>query len=737
MCRPRPTTTAARTTAGDPTFRASLRLMLSLLQREWAAVAQRVPAHPLDRPHPLDRLCRLLTARRGATLWTDIGFSLALTRALLRADWGLTWEGPRDRLVPPVPNRLNYILWIEDLVASRAAMLRAPPLPGPVLGVDVGTGASCIFPLLGHAACGWNFAATEVDADSLVWATRNVAANALSECVTLSLVSPEGDVLGSVVRGLPPRKYASSVAQSGDHALGALLFATNDAAIRMDAAVLCWDTTARNPSQAAADFTMCNPPFFSSWEEAQASMAAVAHKSVCAGTPSEMVRPSGGAERVEAVFCHLAPVLSSQVVAGGEVAFVARMARESGAADLRFAVTWYTSMLGKASSVTAVLQTLRDLRTPTIRTTVLRQGLTTRWGVAWSWLPPCAFLDESWCFVEAARGGSALSSPLIPVSLRGGHVTYGAAPGHDDSQAALPARLVLHFPIVLLSGPREAWPLLPIDPVVVGRHELLAVSGVKAATLSVSAAGTSRPTGMSGKRTREAPAAPGLPIQLAASGVIVDVACARIEEFLGSPPSATSDPGCAVVCHRASARGVVALGDMANALQLRCIQAWRGCVVEVLSQCVAPDGPLGSTTEPDVAAEAAAPVAGPSVDGPLRLRFAFEVQMLVQDEPSDAEAHVQIGCEGVTGSFGGCGAEKPDTGVRPVHGAVAVCLLSSHDAAARAAFSRFADALERDTLRVSRKWRRMQGTPRVGPSTASTGTGPPATGAPNAGQPCS
>lgn len=40
-----------------------------------------------------------------------------LTRALLKEDFGvLDWWVPDGQLIPPVPNRLNYIHWIEDLL---------------------------------------------------------------------------------------------------------------------------------------------------------------------------------------------------------------------------------------------------------------------------------------------------------------------------------------------------------------------------------------------------------------------------------------------------------------------------------------------------------------------------------------------------------------------------------------------------------------------------------------------
>lgn len=58
----------------------------------------------------------------------------ALTRALLQEDWGLDVILPPEYLVPTLPLRLNYILWLEDLVAA----LKLNESGQSVYGIDVG-----------------------------------------------------------------------------------------------------------------------------------------------------------------------------------------------------------------------------------------------------------------------------------------------------------------------------------------------------------------------------------------------------------------------------------------------------------------------------------------------------------------------------------------------------------------------------------------------------------------------
>ncbi|KAJ5836328.1 hypothetical protein N7447_002354 [Penicillium robsamsonii] len=253
----------------------------------------------------------------GQLNFTDPAAVRQLTTTLLQQDFHLKVEIPENRLCPPVPNRLNYILWLQDLIDSSAGGLHEGyDRYREVVGLDIGTGCIGIYPLLGCATRPrWNFVATDIDSNNIRTSQHNVALNNLESRIRIVDSDPDGPLF-------PLEKLGCQT----------------------------------------LDFTMCNPPFYTSSYELNKSAEQKERDpfSVCTGAEVEMVTN------------------------GGEVAFVKKMIDES--LQLRDRIQWYTSMLGKLSSINVLVETLLKHENHNFAVTEFEQGSKTkRWAVAWSW----------------------------------------------------------------------------------------------------------------------------------------------------------------------------------------------------------------------------------------------------------------------------------------------------------------------------------------------------------------
>jgi len=129
--------------------------------------------------------------------WGDGAAVEQLNRALLAKDYGVAeWSVPAGKLCPPVPSRADYVHHAADVLA-RSGGLSEPP--AAITALDVGTGASLIYPLVGHGSYGWRFLASEVDADSVAHAAALVAANGLGDAITVVRQPDRAAVLDNVL----------------------------------------------------------------------------------------------------------------------------------------------------------------------------------------------------------------------------------------------------------------------------------------------------------------------------------------------------------------------------------------------------------------------------------------------------------------------------------------------------------------------------------------------------------
>lgn len=93
----------------------------------------------------------------------------ALTECILKLHHGITIETSSANLCPRIPNRYIYCCWIKQVLGYTFL--------GPVTGLDIGTGAYCIYPLLACSMSDWSFYASEVNDSSLEAARHNLALN--------------------------------------------------------------------------------------------------------------------------------------------------------------------------------------------------------------------------------------------------------------------------------------------------------------------------------------------------------------------------------------------------------------------------------------------------------------------------------------------------------------------------------------------------------------------------------
>lgn len=185
------------------------------LYRSGLDIAELVELYPSFAKHTAKGRKGRLTIKE----WT-LEAQRELTRHLMQKDFGITICLRSDRLCPPVPQRLNYLLWVEDLLLLSKDIER-PGRNDHIKGIDIGTGASCIFPLIGNAAFSWRFSASEIDPVSLECAISNILCNNLESSIRI--------IEGSKEKLLHP-----------------ILEATTD----------------------VFQFLVCNPPFFSSHDQA-------------------------------------------------------------------------------------------------------------------------------------------------------------------------------------------------------------------------------------------------------------------------------------------------------------------------------------------------------------------------------------------------------------------------------------------------------------------------------------
>ena len=253
-----------------------------------------------------------------------------LNQALLAHHYQvLHWNIPADYLCPPIPGRADYIHYAADLLRGKKNNAKV---------LDIGTGANCIYPIIGSRSYGWKFIASDIDPIAVSAANLIVDSNA---------------VLKNKIKVLQQKNQTSIFSGIiGPHDL--------------------------------FDLTLCNPPFHASLAEANAVTERKTHN-----LNRHKVKYSGKQAVVEDVVDkslgrNFGGQKSELWCEGGELVFLKRMINES--QNFSQQVMWFTSLVSKSDNVKPLKKLLNQVGAKQVKVVSMSQGQKVSRLIAWSFL---------------------------------------------------------------------------------------------------------------------------------------------------------------------------------------------------------------------------------------------------------------------------------------------------------------------------------------------------------------
>lgn len=258
-------------------------------------------------------------------------------RALLKAFYGVAhWDIPENYLCPPVPGRGDYVHFLADLLAQNHE--GEIPRGAAIQVLDIGVGANCIYPLIGHGDYRWQFLGSDIDSTAIATAKTIVQANGLHSAIRL-------------------RQQANP-----KHILKDLL-----------------DSTER------FDLTMCNPPFHASLEESLSGSRRKWRALGKADPKRKLPVLNFGGQAAE-LWCE-----------GGEIRFVTQLVNESIAVAKQ--VLWFSTLVSKASNLPLIQTALKKAGVQESQVVEMSQGQKRSRFVAWTFQTKAqqqAWREERW-----------------------------------------------------------------------------------------------------------------------------------------------------------------------------------------------------------------------------------------------------------------------------------------------------------------------------------------------------
>lgn len=246
-----------------------------------------------------------------------------LNKALLNHYYGITvWEFPDENLCPPIPGRVDYLHYMADVLAETYS--GKIPFGPNITCMDVGAGASSIYPILGVAEYGWNFIASDIDRKSIASAQQIINSN-------------------EVLKGKIDCRLQKDRAHIFEGVLNTL---------------------------EKIDVTVCNPPFHASIEDAQK------------GSRRKIKNLSG--EKAKNPELNFSGVSNELVCDGGEYQFIRNMIKES--EQFSKSCLWFSTLVSKESHLKGIYKALKNTKTREFKTIPMGTGNKSSRIVAWTFL---------------------------------------------------------------------------------------------------------------------------------------------------------------------------------------------------------------------------------------------------------------------------------------------------------------------------------------------------------------
>ena len=241
---------------------------------------------------------------------------IALNSALLQHFYNIqNWRIPANYLCPPIPGRADYLHNIADLLAVKNGGMI--PQTSSINVLDIGVGASMVYPLIGQREYSWRFVGADCDSIAINNAQQIINENmGLADNITLRLQTNSANIFKGIIK---PSDFF--------------------------------------------DITLCNPPFHASLADAQAGTRRKWQQLAQGKSSNKNLKTSTlnfGGQGAE-LYC-----------AGGEKAFINSMITES--AQFSTQCFWFTTLVSAAANLPSFYKTLKKVEALQVKTINMAQG---------------------------------------------------------------------------------------------------------------------------------------------------------------------------------------------------------------------------------------------------------------------------------------------------------------------------------------------------------------------------